>query len=144
MTSPQCLALIKFTDNIRNIPFQGNYVISVFVDQTKAFDTVDHEMLLDEMDRYGIRGHSNDFFKSYLDNRKQYTVSNGVESYIGDVKCGAPQGSVLGPLLFSFYIHYVYRAVGQDCIRLFADDTVLFMYDENLSNLISNVLSQFD
>ena len=60
-------------------------------------------------------------------NRKQYTVTNGVESYIGgDVTC-VPQGSVFDPLLFSLYINDVYRAVGQDCIRLFADDRALFI-----------------
>ena len=80
------LALIEFTDNIRNILDEGNYAISVFVDLTKAFDTVDHEILLDKMDMYGIRGHANDFFRSYLN--KRYSVNNGVESYIGDVKCG--------------------------------------------------------
>ena len=70
------LALIEFTDNIRKVLDEGNYAISVFVDLTKAFDTVDHEILLDKMDRYGIRGHANDFFKSYLKKRKQYTVTN--------------------------------------------------------------------
>ena len=138
------LALIEFTDNIRKVLDEGNCAISGFVDLTKAFDTVDHEILLDKMDRYGIRGHANDFFKSYLKNRKQYTVTNGVESYIDDVKCGVPQGSVLGPLLFSLYINEIYRAVGQDYIKLFADDTALFMYDENLNSLIANVVSKFN
>ena len=96
------------------------------------------------MDRYGIRGRAIDFFWSYLNNRKQYTVTNGVESYIGDVNCGVPQGSVLGPLLFSLYINDIYHAVGQDCIRLFADDTALFMYDENLNGIIPNVVSKFN
>ena len=91
-----------------------------------------------------IRGHANYFCKSYLKNRKQYSVTNGVESYIDDVKCGVPKGSVLGPLLFSLYINDIYRAVGQDNIRLFADDTALFMYDENLNSLIANVVSKFN
>ena len=65
--------------------------------------------------------------------------------FIGIVKCGVPQGSVLhvGPLLFSLYINDKYHAVGQDCIRLFVDDTALFMYDENLNTLITNVDSKF-
>ena len=138
------LALIEFPDNIRKVLDEGNYAISAVVDLTKAFDTVDHEILLDKMDRYGIRGHANDFCKSYIKIRKQYTVTNAVESYIDDVKCGVPQGSVLGPLLFSLYIDDIYRAVGQDCIRLFADDTALFMYDENLNSLIANVVSKFN
>ena len=136
------LALIEFTDNIKNILDEGNYAISVFVDLTKAFDAVDHEILLDKMDRYGIRGHTNDFFRSYLNNQKQCTVTNGVKSYIGDVQCGVPQGSVLGSAVLIIYD--TYRAVGQDCIRLIADDAVLFMYDENLNSLISNVVSKFN
>ena len=55
------LALIEFTDNIRNILDEGDYAISIFIDLTKAFDTVDHEILLDKLDRYGIRGHANSF-----------------------------------------------------------------------------------
>ena len=63
------LALIEFTDNIRNVLDEGNYTISVFVGLTKAFDTVHHEILLDKMDRYGIRGHANDFMKPYRKTR---------------------------------------------------------------------------
>ena len=91
------------------------------------------------MVRYGIRGHANDFLKSYPKKRKQFTVTNGVKSFIDDVKCGVPQGPVLGPLLFSLYINDIYRAVEQDCIRLLAYDTALLMYDENLNSLIANV-----
>ena len=138
------LALIEFTDNIRNILDEGNYAISIFIDLTKAFDAVDHEILLDKLDRYGIRGHANSFFRSYLSKRKQYTVINGVDSSICDVKCGVPQGSVLGPLLFALYINDIYMAVGKDNIRLFADDTVLFMCNPNLNTLISDVASKFN
>ena len=138
------LALIEFTDNMRNILDEGNYAISIFIDLTKAFDTVDHEILLDKLDRYGIRGNANSFFRSYLSKRKQYTVINGVDSSICDVKCGVPQGSVLGPLLFALYINDIYRAVGKDNIRLFADDTALFMCNANLNTLISDVASKFN
>ena len=130
------LALIEYTDNIRNILDEGNYAISIFIDLTKAFDTVDHEILLDKLDRYGIRGHANSLFRSYLSKRKQYTVINGVDSSICDVIYGVPQGSVLGPLPFALYINDIYRAVGKDNIRLFADDTALFMCNANLNTLI--------
>ena len=72
------LALIEFTDSIIKLFDEGQYCMSIFVDLTKAFDTVDHEILLDKLDRYGIRGHANDFFRSYLSDRQQYTVINGV------------------------------------------------------------------
>ena len=74
------LALIEFTDSIIKFLDEGQYCMSIFVDLTKAFDTVDHEILLDKLDRYGIRGHANDFFRSYLSDRQQYTVINGVNS----------------------------------------------------------------
>ena len=138
------LALIEYTDNIRNIFDEGNYAICIFIDLTTAFDTVDHEILLDKLDRYGIRGHANDFFRSYLSKRIQYTATNGVYSSICDVKCGIPQGPVLGPLFFALYINDIYRAVRKDNIRLFADDTALFMCNANLNTLISHVASKFN
>ena len=74
------LALTEFTDSVRCLLDDGNYVISIFVDLTKAFDTVDHEILLCKLDRYWIRGHANAFLRSYLSNRYQYTMINGVRS----------------------------------------------------------------
>ena len=98
------LALIEFTDKVRSLLDEVNYVISIFVDLTKAFDTVNHEILLYELDRYGIRGHANAFFRSYLTDRKQFTIVNGVESELEGIGCGVPQGSVLGPHFFALYI----------------------------------------
>ena len=134
----------RLTDNIRNIPDEGNHAISIFTDLTKAFDTVDYEILLDKLERYGFRGHANSFLRSYLSKRKQYTVINGADSSICDVKCGVPQGSVLGPLLFALYINYIYRAVGKDNFRLFSDDMALFMCNANLNTLIPDVASKFN
>ena len=90
--------MIEFSDHIhRQLDF-GNDVISIFIDFTKAFDTVDHDILLQKLDRYGVRGHANHFIKSYLSNRKQYTVINGERSEVEDIIYGVPQGSILGPL----------------------------------------------
>ena len=102
------LALIEFTDSIIKFFDEGQYCMSIFVDLTKAFDTVDHEILLDKLDRYGIRGHANRFFRSYLSDRHQYTVINGVKSTLKDITCGVPQGSVLGPLFCAIYINHIY------------------------------------
>ena len=98
------LALIEFTDRIIQYLDEGNLCISIFIDLTKAFDTVDHEILLQKLEHYGIRGHANDFFRTYLTNRQQYMVINDAKSSLGKIECGVPQGSVLGPLLFTIYI----------------------------------------
>ena len=81
----------------------------VFVDLQKAFDTVGCQILLAKLNHYGIRGVSNDWFKSYLSNRNQYVSINGYKYGLAALNCGVPQGSVLGPLLFLYiYILYIY------------------------------------
>ena len=130
------MALIEITDNIKRLLDEKNYVIGIFIDFKKAFDTVDHEILLRKLDCYGIRGHANMFFRSYLTNRRQFTTANGVQSDIDIVKCGVPQGSVLGPLFFLLYINDIYRALGCNAVRLFADDTSLLSSGRNLNDVI--------
>ena len=137
------LALIEFTDKVRSLLDEGNYVISIFVDLTKAFDTVDHEILMYKLDLYGIRGHAYAFFRSYLTDRKQFTIVNGVESELKGVGCGVPQGSVLGPLFFALYINDLHKAIGEDYLRLFADHTALFSWYSNLTALTTEIKSKF-
>ena len=126
------LPLIEITDHIKCLLDEKNYVISIFIDFKKAFDTVDHEILLYKLESYGIRGLVNAFFRSYLTNRRQYTVINGVNSDLRTVSCGVPQGSVLGPLFFLLYINDLYRSIGHNALRLYADDTAIIISDSNL------------
>ena len=86
-------ALINITENIRKALDDGNIACGVFVDLQKAFDTVDHQILLAKLNHYGIRGVSNDWFKSYLPNRNHYVSINGYESGLAALNCGVPQGS---------------------------------------------------
>ena len=98
-------ALISLTEDIRKNLDKGNIGCGIFVDLQNAFDTVEHDILLAKLEHYGIRGMANNWFKSYLFNRKQFVSINGHISNQTSVKYGVPQGSVLGPLLFLIYIN---------------------------------------
>ena len=98
-------ALISLTEDIRKNLNKGNIGCAIFVDLKKAFDTVEHDILLAKLEHYDIRDMTNNWFKSYLFNRKQFVSINGHVSNQTSVKYGVPQGSVLDPLLFLIYVN---------------------------------------
>ena len=100
-------------------------VISIFLDFSKAFDTVNHNILLQKLDVYGIRGVAHDWFKSYLENRMQYVSVNGAISSLKPISHGVPQGSTLGPLLFLIFINDFPKCSDIFKFTLFADDSTL-------------------
>ena len=120
------------TQQIRNTIDKGNIAIGVFVDFQKAFDTVNHEILLRKLEHYGVRGIANKWFSSYLAKRQQYVSINGSVSQTRYVEHGVPQGSVLGPLLFLVYINNLNNCIRFSTTRHFADDTNL-LHTINLS-----------
>ena len=126
--------LISRTEKIRNTIDNGNYGCGIFIDLKKAFDTVNHSILLKKLDHYGIRGIPLQWFESYLSNRKQYVSVNGHTSEELFVTHGVPQGSVLGPLLFLIYINDPPNVSKCLTFFLFADDT-------NISYESSDLLS---
>ena len=128
-------ALINITDNIRKALDDGNIGCGVSVDLQKAFDTADYQILLAKLNHYGIRGVSNDWFKSYLSNRSQYASINGYESGLAAINCGVPQGSVLGPLLFLLYINDLNQAITFCKVHHFADDTNLLCLSNSIKKL---------
>ena len=128
-------ALINVTENIRKAFDDGNVGCGVFVDLQKAFNTVDHQILLAKFNHYEIRGVSNDWFKSYLSNRNQYVSINGFDSGLTTINCGVPQGSVLGPLLFLLYINDLNQAIKFCKVYHFADDTNLLYLTNSIKKL---------
>ena len=118
-------ALIEITENIRKALDNNKFACGIFIDLQKAFDTVNHSILTNKLNHYGIRGIANNWFKSYLKNRSQYVSIQGSDSDLSSVKHGVPQGSVLGPLLFLIYINDLHKAIRNSSVYHFADDTNL-------------------
>ena len=128
-------ALIDLTETIRKALDDDEFACGVFLDFQKAFDTVNHKILLKKLEHYGVRGHTLKWFTSYLAGRKQYTTVSNIDSQLKDISYGVPQGSVLGPLLFLIYINDLNRAITYSYIRHFADDTNILYRDKSLRKI---------
>ena len=109
------------------------------MDLAKAFDTVNHKILLNKLEQYGLRGVANDLMKSYLTNRKQFISGNGFSSSLLGINIGVPQGSVLGPILFLIYINDLSNC-SNFATTLYADDSVLTLSHKNI-NCLQNILN---
>ena len=128
-------AILKFTDKCYDALNSRRALISVYIDFSKAFDTVDHVILLKKLEHYGFRGCILDWFKSYLSDRKQYVELKGVKSTLQPNVCGVPQGSVLGPLLFLIYINDMNRCCNLSIIN-FADDSTAYLTHDDVNSAI--------
>ena len=128
-------ALMDITEKIKETIDKGKFGCGIFIDLKKAFDTVNHQILLAKLEHYGVRGVLLDWFKSYLSGRKQFVCFNGESSDCKEILCGVPQGSVLGPLLFLLYINDLPNVSEKLKLFLFADDTNIYYESDDLRDL---------
>src|ERR1043165_10054525 len=120
------LAILNMYNKISQSVDDRKFSIGIFVDLSKAFDTINHDILLHKLEHYGIRGIALQWFKDYLSNRKQYVLYNNCSSKLLSINCGVPQESILGPLLFIIYINDIVNCSNILHFILFADDTNIF------------------
>ena len=130
------LSLINLINQITNNTDEGRLTIGVFIDFAKAFDTINHSILLKKLEYYGIRGLALQWFMNYLKDRQQFVCYNDCISSNKLISCGVPQGSVLGPTLFLIYINDLPNSTSYFNFRLFADDSNLFhTFNRNERNI---------
>ena len=138
------MALITLVDRINEALDNGDYVVGVFLDFSKTFDTVDHAILMDKMFIYGARTIALQWFKDYLTGRFQYVTYNGFKSSNSEIKCGVPQGSILGPLLFLLYVNDL-TSVSEACFPiLFADDSNTFISGKDVQVISEKLNSDME
>ena len=135
-------AITKLLSSILQAYHSKIYCACFFLDLRKAFDTIDHRILMEKLMHYGFRGSSNDYLKSYYHNRSQYVYLNGYESDVMPITNGVPQGSILGPLCFSLFINDLPLAVDADTV-LFADDAAFVIKSSSLADLYLKINKLF-
>ena len=139
-----CKTTAYFLNDIYNAMNDNNILIATYIDAMKAFDTVNHSILLKKAESYGITGQTLEWLRNYLSERYQCTIANNIISDKKLITCGVPQGSVCGPLLFLLYINDIAKVLEHCKVSLYADDTVIYIVNKDVENamvLIQNDLN---
>ena len=130
------LALTVLMDKLIKSIENGDHMLGVYLDFSKEFDTVNREILLKKINHYGIRGHALNWFRSYLESRKQFVTYDNVQSKLKNIPCGVAQGSIVEPLLFLIYINDLANVCKFTMPIFFADDSNIFLNGKNFERII--------
>ncbi len=130
------MAIIEAYNNIISNLDNKKHTLGIFLDLSKAFDTINHSILLDKLNHYGVRGEAFEWFRNYLNDRSQFVSFNNYKSSQLKIDCGVPQGSILGPLLFILYLNDIVFSSNFFKFIIYADDTNLLASHKNLPDLI--------
>ena len=138
------MALLEMQVKISESMDKNEFALGIFFDLSKAFDTVNHKILLKKLEHCGIRGLAHQWLSHYLRDRTQCVYFDGHQSSYRTIRCGVPQGSILGPLLFLVYINDLPLIANQSKFILFADDSNVFFSDKSAVSLEKRVNSELE
>ena len=139
ITIQQLMLFQQLLRKLDKLVTQEILLVGVFLDLQKAFDNVNHDMLLKKLEHYGIRGITNSWLQLYLNDRMQFTAVNKCQSSKKYLMHGVPQGSVLGPLLFILFIDNLYKSVEFSSVHRSADDTNLILNDKSMKKINKHI-----
>ena len=132
-------AVLLLVNQLYQLFDESKFTLGIFIDLSKAFDTVDHKILTKKLELYGIKGCNLGWFESYLSNRKQFITYGDKQTNIETITCGVPQGSILGPLLFLIFVNDLHKVIKYLDPIMFADDTNLFYSHKNIKTFFQIV-----
>ena len=132
-------AILQLIDKVNNSFERNQFTLGIFIDLSKAFDTVDHKILISKLKNYGVRGNNLNWFESYFNNRKQFITYNNKYTSFETITCGIPQDSILGPLLFLIYVNDLNQASNILGPIIFADDANFFYSHHQIKILFETV-----